>query len=306
MGGCFIIGCGDVGGRLAARERAAGHTVRALARRPEAAEALRRKHIEPVSGDLDDPDSLRDLPVASSQVFYFAPPPAEATTDPRMVHLVAALQDGPVPERVVYLSTSGVYGDRGGAWVDEVTAPAPRTDRARRRLHAETVMRDWGRRRGVAVVVLRVGGIYGDGRLPAARLRQARPVLRPEDCGYTNRIHVEDLVTACQAAAERGGADRIYNVSDGRPGTMTEYLFAVADALGLPRPPVVAWDQADARLTAGELSYLRESRRLDNRRMVAELGVELRYPDLASGLAQAVAESPLSPSSSGTDGCPGP
>ena len=289
MGEHFIIGCGDVGGRLARRERAAGHAVRALARRPEAADALRREHIEPVSGDLDDPDSLRGLPVVGSRVFYFAPPPAEGATDPRMEHLVAALEDGPPPERVVYLSTSGVYGDRGGAWVDEDAAPDPRTDRARRRLHAETVLRDWGRRRGVPVVVLRVGGIYGDGRLPVARLRRERPVLRPEDCGYTNRIHVEDLVTACQAAAERGGADRIYNVSDGRPGTMTGYLFAVADALGIPRPPAVAWDEADARLTPGELSYLRESRRLDNRRMVEELGVELRYPDLAGGLQQAVA-----------------
>ena len=285
----FIIGCGDVGGRLAQRERADGHTVRALARRTEAADALRREHIEPVAGDLDDPASLRDLPVAGSRLFYFAPPPAEGTTDPRMDHLVAALEEGPLPERVVYLSTSGVYGDRGGAWVDEEAEPDPQTDRARRRLHAETVLRDWGRRHGVPVVVLRVGGIYGDGRLPVARLRQARPVLRPEDCGYTNRIHVEDLVTACQAAAERGGADRVYNVSDGRPGTMTEYLFAVADALGIRRPPSVAWDEADDRLSPGELSYLRESRRLDNRRMVEELGVELRYPDLASGLEQAVA-----------------
>jgi nucleoside-diphosphate-sugar epimerase len=136
----------------------------------------------------------------------------------------------------------------------------------------------------VPVIVLRVGGIYGPGRLPIERLRQALPVLRPEESLPGNRIHADDLAAACVAAGERGRADAIYNVSDGQDSTMTEYFFAVADALGLPRPPTVSLAEARGRLSQVMLSYLTESRRLDNRRMREELGVVLQYPDLASGL----------------------
>jgi nucleoside-diphosphate-sugar epimerase len=285
-----IIGCGDIGRRVAARWRERGAPVAALTRRPASAKALTDLGITLVEGDLDAPESLAGLPTADALVYYFAPPPPRGTTDPRVHAFLAALDEARPPRRIVYISTSGVYGDRQGAWVDE-TAPAdPQTDRARRRLDAENALRAWGREHGVAVVVLRVGGIYGPGRLPRERLAEGRPVLREAECGYTNRIHTDDLAEVCIAAAERGEADALYNASDGKPGTMTGYFNAVADRLGLPRPPAISMAEAQERLSPAMLSYLTESRRLDNRRMREELGVRLRYPELASGLEQAASE----------------
>lgn len=280
----FIIGCGDIGLRVARQWLERGAAVRALARSEDSAARLAAAGIDAVPGDLDAPASLVALPINGATVYYFAPPPLQGVTDSRMHAFTAA---GLKPERVVYISTSGVYGDRAGAWVDEDTPPAPGTDRARRRLDAETTLRAWGREAGVAVTILRVGGIYGPGRWPLERLQAGTPVLREEECGYTNRIHADDLAAICVAAAERGGADRIYNVSDGRNGTMTEYFYAVADRFGLPRPPALTMEQAQQQLSAAMLSYLTESRRMDNRRLLQELGVTLRYQDLADGLKNA-------------------
>ncbi|GAB4293175.1 MAG: SDR family oxidoreductase [Thiohalomonadaceae bacterium] len=277
----FIIGCGDIGLRVARLWQARGSTVQALARSDAAAARLSAAGITPLRGDLDIPTTLITLPLDGATVYYFAPPPPQGDTDPRMRAFVAA---GLRPERVVYISTSGVYGDRDGAWVDEDTPPAPATDRARRRLDAETALRTWGRESGVKVNILRVGGIYGPGRWPLERLQAGTPVLREEECGYTNRIHADDLAAICIAVAERGGADRIYNVSDGSNGTMTQYFYAVADRFGLPRPPALTLAQARQQLSPAMLSYLTESRRMDNRRLLHELGVTLRYPDLAAGL----------------------
>lgn len=279
----FVIGCGDVGLRVARLWQARGAAVSALARSEDSAARLAAAGIDAVPGDLDSPASLAALPINGATVYYFAPPPLQGDSDPRMRAFVAA---GLRPERVVYVSTSGVYGDRAGAWVDEDTAPAPGTDRARRRLDAETTLRAWGRDSGVAVSILRVGGIYGPGRWPLERLRAGTPVLREEECGYTNRIHADDLAMICVAAAEHDGADRIYNVSDGSNGTMTQYFFAVADRFGLPRPPALTMAEAQQQLSPAMLSYLTESRRMDNRRMLQELGVTLRYPTLADGLKE--------------------
>jgi nucleoside-diphosphate-sugar epimerase len=279
----FIIGCGDIGLRVARLWQGRGATVRALARSEDSAARLAAAGIEAVPGDLDIPTSFTTLPLNGATVYYFAPPPTQGATDPRMHAFTAA---GLKPERVVYISTSGVYGDRAGAWVDEDTPPAPATERARRRLDAEMVLRAWGRESGVKVNILRVGGIYGPGRWPLERLRAGTPVLREEECGYTNRIHADDLAAICVAAAERGGTDRIYNVSDGSNGTMTQYFYAVANRFGLPRPPALTLAQAMQQLSPAMLSYLTESRRMDNRRLLQELGVTLCYPDLATGLQE--------------------
>lgn len=279
----FIIGCGDIGLRVARLWQARGSTVQALARSDTAAARLAGAGITAVRGDLDIPTTLVTLPLAGATVYYFAPPPAQGDIDPRMRAFTAA---GWRPERVIYISTSGVYGDHGGAWVDEDTPPAPGTDHARRRLDAETALRAWGRENGVKVNVLRVGGIYGPSRWPLERLQAGTPVLREEECGYTNRIHADDLAAICVATAERGGTDRIYNVSDGCNGTMTQYFYAVADRFGLPHPPALTLAEAKRHLSPAMLSYLTESRRLDNRRMLQELGVTLRYPTLADGLEE--------------------
>ena len=289
MNGVTVIGCGDIGLRVAALWQARGLTVTALARSAAAAARLRAAGIEPVSGDLDQPESLAGLDVAGQLVYYLAPPPPAGQTDPRMHAFLDALSRKPAPGTTVYLSTTGVYGDCHGAWVDEHAAVDPKTPRGRRRLDAENALRAWGRRYGVAVIILRVPGIYGPGRLPLDAVRARRPVVRESECGFSNRIHADDLARACVAAGERGQADTIYNASDGRPGTMTEYFNSVADCLGLQRPPVVNRSEAGRFLSADLLSYIDESRRISNRRIIEELGVQLLYPDLRTGLAACLA-----------------
>jgi nucleoside-diphosphate-sugar epimerase len=286
----LIIGCGDVGVRTARLVQTAGGRVAGLARNAASAERLHAYGITPISGDLDEPGSLAGLPAAGRLLFYMAPPPGGGSLDPRMRHFCAALETAVPPAKVVYLSTSGVYGDCGGAWVTEATPVNPQTSRARRRLDAETVLCDWADRRRVPLVILRVTGIYGPGRLPLARLREGHPVLRAEEAPPTNRIHADDLATVCLAAAEKGEAGEIFNVSDGCPGTMTQYFNAAADLLGLPRPPQMPMDEARRVMAPMMLSYLSETRRMDNRRMLARLGVTLRYPDLESGLQDVVAQ----------------
>jgi nucleoside-diphosphate-sugar epimerase len=152
---------------------------------------------------------------------------------------VATLRELPAdrgPARVVYISTTGVYGDCQGAWVNEDTPARPDAARSRRRLDAENTLRVYGRERGVPVSILRVPGIYGPGRLPVDAIHARRPVLDEKECGYTNRIHAEDLAHVCLIAGQRGQADRVYNVSDGQPDSITHYYNCVADALGVPRP----------------------------------------------------------------------
>ena len=280
----FIVGFGDVGRRVAALYRTSSPVVSGLTRHPELA-GENQEGVHLVLGDLDRPATLTGLPTTGSLVYYFAPPPSKGDTDPRMAAFLEAACSQAPPKRVVYISTSGVYGDCAGAWVDESTEPHPETDRARRRLDAENRLRSWGQQRQIPVVILRVGGIYGPGRLPVKRLSKGLPALRESECGYTSRIHVEDLVRACFAAAERGRPATIYNVSDGHPGTMTGYFKAVAARLGLPAPAELSMVEAEERLSAAMLSYLTESRRLVNRRLLEELGISLRYPSLENGLA---------------------
>lgn len=281
----FVVGCGDIGLRVARQCLERRWPVTALVRSEASAQRLRGAGLDLFHADLDRADSLVGLPTAGAGVFYFVPPPeAGGATDPRVAAFAAAMTQA-LPHRVVYLSTSGVYGDRDGGWVDEDTPPDPRTVRGKRRLSAEQTLRAWGERLGVPVIVLRVGGIYGPGRLPVQRLRQGLAVLEPAACGFTNRIHADDLATVCLAALERGRPGAVYNVSDGQPGTMTEYFLAVADRLGLPQPPTVSWEEAQRTLTPAMLSYLGESRRMDTRRLREELAVTLRYPTLADGLA---------------------
>ena len=281
----FIIGCGHIGRRVASAWITRGQRVSALVRSEARARELNAMGVETVRGDLDDVQSLSGLNLEDTLLYYFAPPPQQGSQDTRMAAFVSSLKTDAVPARCVLISTTGVYGDHGGAWVDETAALKPATDRARRRLDAENILRGWGREHGVAIVVLRVAGIYAPDRLPVDRIRSGIPVVHEAECPYTNRIHADDLVDVCIAAAERGKADEIYNVSDGTPGTMTEYFNAVADALGMPRPPTVSMQAAKQQLSPGMLSYLAESRRLDNRKMLAGLGVRLKHPNLDSGLA---------------------
>lgn len=285
MNAVFIVGCGDIGRRVAALCLAEGQVVTGLVRSAVSAAALAAVGIAPLQADLDDPTTLGRVNCAGQAVYYFAAPPAEGEIDPRMEHFLAGIAADRLPLRIVYISTTGVYGDCGGAWITEAQPVNPRTPRGKRRLSAENALRTWSAQTGVPVVILRVPGIYGPGRLPAERIRKGLPVLREEEAPYSNRIHADDLARICMAAMQRGTPGAVYNVADNQPTTMSHYFNRIADTLGLPRPPAVSMSEAREQLTAAMLSFIEESRRIDNRKMREELGVALLYPDLESGLA---------------------
>ena len=225
--------------------------------------------------------------VAADAVLHLAPPPGQGDTDPRTVHLLHALARHARVRRIVYASTSGVYGDCAGARFDETRAVDPATDRARRRVDAEQRLRRHGRDFGVAVTLLRIPGIYAADRAgghPRERLLRGTPVLAAADDVYTNHIHADDLARACVAALHRGAPQRIYHASDDTELKMGDYFDLAADLCGLPRPRRIGLEQARAELSPMQLSFMGESRRLSNARLKRELRLRLRYPTVSQGL----------------------
>lgn len=280
----LIVGCGDVGRRIAALARARGEPVYCLVRHRESAGNLLESGVNAVAADLDETVPRLAGDWDQSQIFYLAPPPPNGHEDPRVRRFLAALPTTG-RHRIVYVSTTGVYGDCHGAWVDETCPANPQVDRARRRYDAEQQLLAWRAAGHGDVVILRVAGIYGPGKLPLERLRGRVPMIGADEAPWTNRIHIDDLVSVCEAAMAQGVDGEVYNVSDGNPGNMRDYFDRVADRYGLPHAPQITLAEAQGQLSAGLLSYLGESRRLDNRKMLRELGVTLRYPTLEEGLA---------------------
>ncbi len=283
MNSVLIVGCGNIGLKLA--RLCAPAPVIGVVRSRESEVRLRAQHVLARLLDLDTPLDATDLPVSGTELYYLAPPPPRGDRDSRVGAVCALLRGGNRPRKVVYLSTTAVYGDCEGRWIDETAPLVPGTARGRRRLDAERLWLEWGALEGVPVILLRVPGIYGPGRLPLERLRRGTPILAQQESPFTNRIHADDLAQVCLAAMRRGRAGEAYNVSDGHPTSMSDYFNSVADALGIARPPVVDRNTAERLLSPSMLSFLSESKRIVNRKMLGELGVKLQYPNLASGLA---------------------
>ena len=286
---CLIAGCGYTGRRLARRLRPCWR-VSALARSEAAAASLAAEGIVVVQADLDAalPPHTLATTVDGAAIAYLVPPPDAGDADPRLGRFLVALGSAR-PAVLVYVSTTGVYGDTRGQPVTEDSPVSPANERARRRVAAEDAAKAWCAGHGVRCVVLRVAGIYGPGRLPLDRLRRGEPALRPEDAGPGNRIHVDDLVTTCVAAIERP-VQGAFNVTDGDTSSTTVFLQRVAALAGLPPPPLVPLAEAAGRVSPGMLAFLRESRRVDNRRMREELGVVPRYVRVDDGIAASLAE----------------
>jgi nucleoside-diphosphate-sugar epimerase len=236
--------------------------------------------------DLDRPETLK-LEGAHA-LLHCAPPPASGDTDTRTANLLAALAKARIlPGRIVYVSTSGVYGDCGGERVDESRPVAPRTARAKRRVDAERRLAAWCAEHGAALVVLRAPGIYAEDRLPLASLRERAPVLRAEDDVYTNHIHADDLACAAVRALEDDAPAGVYNIADDSELRMADWMDLVAARHGLPRPPRLARAEIERSVAPERYSFMSESRRLDNTRMKRVLGLRLRYPTVYEGLAHA-------------------
>jgi nucleoside-diphosphate-sugar epimerase len=283
----LIIGCGDVATRMIPLVRGR-YALYALVRERERFANLRALGLKPVWGDLDRPDTLGALPGLAQDVVHFAPPPRNGVIDTRTAHLIAALGKGKsLPQQLVYISTSGVYGDCGGALVDETRPLKPQTERARRRVDAEQQLRRWGARAGVRVAIVRAPGIYAADRLPLERLERGTPALNAEDDSYVNHVHADDLARIVVAALRRGHPNRSYNAVDDVPQRMGDYFDLVADRYGLPRPPRIPREEARRTIPSQLWSFMNESRRLTNTRMKRELKVALRYPSVYDGIAAA-------------------
>jgi nucleoside-diphosphate-sugar epimerase len=282
MKSIVIVGCGDIGLRVALILRPDHVDVTGVVRSSRSADTIQRYGILPHIADLDVTDPV--LPnTRGNDLYYFLPPPRSGTEDNRSITTINRIREA-CPRRVVLISTTGVYGDCGGKWVDEKRMLAPGTPRAARRADAEVRWREWANNEGVPLTILRVPGIYSKSRIPVRRLESGDPVVDPAECGWTNRIHADDLANICVEAMKRANGLSIFNVSDGQPGTITEYLLAAVKEIDLPGPPVIPLSSAVGRLTPEMLSYLSESRRIDNSKMLRELSIILKYPRLSEGL----------------------
>ncbi len=282
----LIVGCGDIGMRVVKLLQGRWRLL-ALTSSPERADELRRAGVVPLVGNLDHAASLARLAGLCDAVLHLAPPATQGNTDRRTTHLLHALARKNRVQRIVYASTTGVYGDCGGARFDETRAVNPGTDRALRRVDAEARLRWYGRLFGARVTLLRIPGIYaGDrkGGHPRERLARGTAVLADADDVFTNHIHADDLARACVAALHRGLPQRVVHASDDTEMKMGDYFDLAADLCRLPRPPRVTRAEAAASLPPMLLSFMSESRRLDNARLKRELRLRLRYPTVAEGL----------------------
>ena len=289
----LIVGCGDIGQRVARDLRGRMQLV-ALTSSADRVAALRTAGIRPLVGNLDDRATLRRLAGLATRVLHLAPPARDGGAawwrDQRTVSLAQALRLRSLPSALVYGSTSGVYGDCGGARVSETRGVRPDTPRSHRRVDAERAVRWFGRSTGVRTSILRIPGIYAPDRengTPRGRLERGTPVLRREDDVYTSHIHADDLARACMAALFRGRPQRVVHASDDTELRMGDYFDLAADLYGMSRPLRVARDEAERQLPLQLLSFMGESRRLDNTRLKRELRVRLEHPTVHTGLLPA-------------------
>ena len=282
----LIIGCGDIALRVAAllQGRPGHYRLLGLARNPARHAVLRMAGIRPVLGDLDYRPSLNRLAGLAQTVLHFAPPPSAATSDTRTRNLLSALSRSTLPRHFIYISTSGVYGDCGGAAVSETRPLNPQTSRAQLRADAEQQIRNWARLNGVRASILRVPGIYAQDRLPLERLRTGTSVIAHEEDSYTNHIHADDLARCVIAALRYAKPNRVVHTSDDSVMKMGEYFDAVADAFNLPHSSRLPRSEVQRLVSPMLWSFMNESRRLTNTRMKRELKIKLCYPKITDGL----------------------
>lgn len=291
----LLVGCGDIALRTAPLLHK-HYRIIGLCRNRENASLLRSRGIIPIYGNLDHPESLEKLAGIAQVIIHLAPPANQGSRDQRTTHLLSALnhratrQASILPQRLIYISTSGVYGNCHGALIDETHPIHPESDRASRRVDAERQIRAWGKRNHVTISILRVPGIYAANRLPLARLKDKLPALQETDDCYTNHIHADDLARIICASIHYAQPCRIYHTCDDSHLKMGAYFDLVADYFDLPRPPRIPRNEASKQISPSMLSFMKESRRLINTRMKKEFGIQLLYPTVEEGIKSARAD----------------
>lgn len=283
-----IVGCGDVGIRVAKLAAEQKLTVYALSRGNKISPGSEIPGVVFQQCDLDNLECLTGLNLQGAAVLYCAPPPGGGVIDTRIRNFLASLKPGCNPAKILYISTTSVYGDCGDETVTEERAINPANHTAKRRCDAERRFRKWGIEQGVPVVILRVAGIYGPGRIPMQRILAQEPLLNENEAGYSNRIHADDLAAVCLAALDKGEDGDIFNVCDGEISKMTDYFNTITDLLNLPRLPQVSLDEARTVMSPLMFSYMTESRKISNRKMLEKLGIKLKYPTMLEGLKASI------------------
>ena len=276
-----IIGCGYIGKRLARQLLQQRLPVQAYVSSESSQAECHRQAIPCEIINLDE--TLTSIDVSGQHIIYLAPPPRSGHSDTRITNFLRAIEHS-LPEKFVLISTTGVYGDCQGEWIDEARPLNPTAERAHRRVDAEQQVQQFCQQHGIPLVILRVSGIYGPGKIPLARIKSGSPIVNQEDSPFTNRIHAVDLVNICEKALLDADITGIYNVTDGHPGTMYEYFTGVATTLNLPPPPAISLKEAQHQLSDGMLSYMAESRRIKNEKLLKDFAFDLKYPKLEDGL----------------------
>jgi nucleoside-diphosphate-sugar epimerase len=279
-----IAGCGYIGTRVARAWKDHGAEVSCLVRSSEHQAALASEGFAVRACSFDNPAEIPALDTAGSIVYYFVPPPGGGNSDSRARNFCTALSHADPPARIIYISATSVYSETAGGTVTEESPTVPVSAMGKRRLDAELAFLSYGEVNGVPVTILRVSGIYGPGRLPLMQISQGQPLLCEAESGPSNRIHADDLTEVCLAAADRGEGGEIFNISDGHPSSMTSYFNACADLLGYPRQPQVSMEEARRVMSPLMLSYVTDSRVVDNGRMLQRLNITLKYPSMMEGL----------------------
>lgn len=280
-----IAGCGHIGKLLAQQLLKKEISVTGYVSSETSQTECKNRNITCEIIDLDEP--LDNINLTEQRLIYLAPPPRSGKTDTRITNFLHAI-DKQAPKKFVLISTTGVYGNCQGAWINETAPLKPNVDRAFRRVDAEQQVQQFCQRLNIPLVILRVPGIYGPGKTPLARIKSGQAIVNKQDSPFTNRIHADDLVTICETALLNVKITGIYNATDGNPGTMYDYFVGVAAAMNLPTPPAISLAEAQQQLSAGMLSYMAESRRINNKKLLKDFEIVLQYPDLQAGLKNIV------------------
>jgi len=282
----IIIGCGDLGKRIAKQLINRHEAVLATSHQESSQKILHNFGIQTISADLDTANSLSNINFQHANVYYLLPPPSDGISDTRMSNFITTISHNLAPRRIVYISTTGVYGDAQGEWITEKQPANPQTNRGKRRLDAEQQLISFCAQSSCEYNILRVSGIYCLNKLPLERLKAGVKALDLTIAPSSNRIHAKDLTTICLHTMRGNSCNQIFNAADGKPSSITDYFIKVANTFNLPQPQQISWQDAQTEVSSAMLSYLAESKKISIEKIKETFNFEPQYPDLETGLQQ--------------------